>query len=103
MTLLHHAEHLAPIPDKRVARMELPLPVGGGARWTTIEEYDTSRGVADWPDRFFAAIVDAFVAQGRARRGPLGGATALLLDAASLVDHAVAVMVETAGARQALK
>jgi aminoglycoside 3-N-acetyltransferase len=29
MTLLHHAEHLARIPGKRIRRYEVPLATGG--------------------------------------------------------------------------
>jgi hypothetical protein len=52
--------------------------------------------------RFFAEIVDDFVAKtmdtGRCRRGPIGNAGSVLLDAAGLVDHAIPVMIRQAHA-----
>lgn len=46
MTLLHHAEHLARLPDKHIDRKELPLPVSGGVAWRMVEEFETGEPVA---------------------------------------------------------
>ena len=94
VTLLHYAEHLAPIPDKRILRLKVPI-VGKG--WVDIEEYDTtSRGIVDWPDRFFASIIDSFRSTGQVRTGRLGQADVSLFDAQALVEHAIPTMVRTA-------
>ena len=37
ITLLHHAEHLARIPGKRVKRYEAPILIGGKAAWFTAD------------------------------------------------------------------
>ena len=51
MTLLHHAEHLARVPGKRVRRVEVPLATTQGVRWHMVEESDTSEPiVAGLPD-----------------------------------------------------
>ena len=42
MTLLHHAEHLADLPGKRVVRYEVPFATPGGTLWRTVEEFDTA-------------------------------------------------------------
>ena len=42
MTLLHHAEHLADMPGKRVIRYEVPFAAGGGVEWRMCEEFDTA-------------------------------------------------------------
>jgi len=57
---------------------------------------DSNQAHANWPDRFFAAIVDRFVAErawiGEAATGRVGGADCVLLDAAALVAFAVPIM-----------
>jgi aminoglycoside 3-N-acetyltransferase len=97
-TLLHYAEAVAPIEDKRIVRTLVPLLRGGERVWVKVEEFDSSAGIKDWPERFFASIVTAFVAQGQARSGAVGGAQSLLKRGRELVEFAVPMMVETARA-----
>jgi aminoglycoside 3-N-acetyltransferase len=104
VTLLHLAEHIADFDDKRIARYKVPIVRDGTRAWLDCEEFDTSeRGAhASWPKRFFAEIVDDFLAKnmdtGRCRRGPIGNADSILLDAAALVDHAIPLMIRQAHA-----
>ena len=94
MTLLHHAEHLADLPAKRVIRYEVPLATAEGTRWRFAEEYDTSRPVTPALDALdddpFALIVAAFLAEGRGTVGTVGHAPATLVEAAPMVAFAVA-------------
>jgi aminoglycoside 3-N-acetyltransferase len=93
MTLLHHAEHLARVPGKRVVRVEVPLADDRrGVRWQWIEEYDTEHPVLDGlPEDCFSTIVDQFVAEDPgARTGLIGEAESLCVPAAAVVQHAVA-------------
>ena len=90
VTLLHYAEHLAGIPNKRVVRCSVQTSAG-----TTldIEEFDTSEGVVPaMPEDYFDEVVRAFVAAGHARTGRVGGATSQLLSARQLVSFAVEKM-----------
>jgi len=96
VTLLHYAETIAPVADKRTARYRAPLLEDGRRVWREVVEHDTSEGVRPWPDRYFATIVEAFLAGGQGARGRVGGAESLLLDAAPLVAFAVARMVRDA-------
>ena len=91
MTLLHHAEHLADLPGKRVLRYEVPLLDDGGRTvWRWIEEFDTSRPVVDGlAEDYFAEVVEAFLATGAGRRGTVGRADSVLVDAAEVVASAV--------------
>ncbi len=90
MTLLHHAEHLARIPGKRLRRYEVPLKTPAGVEWRMIEEFDTSDPVVPGlADDYFAEIVRAFVATGRGTQGPVGKAPSLLVDAAEICAFAV--------------
>lgn len=95
VTLLHYAEHLAPIDNKRLLRLKVPI---AGKGWVEIEEYDTtSKGIVDWPDRFFATIVDDFLTKEGIATGRLGRAETVLFSAQALVDHALPLMVSEAG------
>lgn len=71
MTLLHHAEHLARIPGKRVIRYEVPFASGGGGvDWRMVEEFDTADPVvAGLDDDYFATVATAFSPPSLARRG----------------------------------
>lgn len=90
MTLLHHAEHLARIPNKLVRRIEVPFADAGQVRWRFIEEFETAepvvRGLAD---DYFARIVEGFLETGRGSRGLIGHANSVLVDAAPIVAFAV--------------
>ncbi|MBX3184636.1 MAG: AAC(3) family N-acetyltransferase [Polyangiaceae bacterium] len=89
VTLLHHAEHLARLPNKRIVRYA--ARIGGVTR--TIEEYDTSDGVvASMPELYFDATVRAFVATGQCASGKVGGAVSHLIPARPLTDFAVAAL-----------
>lgn len=91
MTLLHHAEHLAAVPGKRVIRYEVPFAGDGGrVDWRMVEEFDTSRAVAPGlDDDCFATIVAAFLATGQGAQGPIGAAASVLVGAAPMVAFAV--------------
>lgn len=93
VTLLHYAEHLAEVPNKRVARYRVPLVVDGQRRWCDVEELDTVEGIAPWRsgeygNDYFAALVDDYLASGRGRTGAVGAARAHLFDARDLTAFA---------------
>lgn len=95
MTLLHHAEHLARLPGKRIVRTEVPFAEAGGTVWRMVEEFDTSRPIVrGLADDYFAAIVEEFLATGQGRRGAVGDAPATLVDAAAITAFAVAWLDE---------
>lgn len=87
VTLLHSAEHLAVLPNKRVVRTVHRLD--GVDR--VIEEFDTSDGIVDGvPDRLFTTLVEGFLRQAQVAPRLVGGAQTSLLPARALVDWAVA-------------
>ncbi len=89
VTLLHHAEHLADLPNKRVVRYAVRV----GTDLLTIEELDTSEGVVDhMPELYFDRVVRAFVDGGGASVGRVGGAVSYVLPARELVAFAVEAM-----------
>ena len=98
VTFLHYVEHIADIPDKRVARFKVPLLENGHRVWRDMAEFDTSgAGVhRNWPDRFFATIVDDYLAASGNEGGKVGGATSHLMPAAGLLAFARPVMQQRA-------
>ena len=91
MTLLHHAEHLARIPGKRVKRVEVPFATETGTQWRMIEEFETGDPVVPGlADDYFAGIVKDFLASGQGRQGQVGAAASVLVEAAAITRFAVA-------------
>ena len=90
MTLLHHAEHLANIPNKRIRRYEAPMWIEGATVWRQFEEFDTGDPVVPGlDDDYFEDIVEEFLASGEGRRGLIGNAPSVLVQAAPIVRFAV--------------
>jgi aminoglycoside 3-N-acetyltransferase len=90
MTLLHHAEHLAKIPGKRLKRHLVPIRDGNETTWRDVEEFETDEPVvAGLADDYFADIVGAFLAEGRGTEGTIGNAPSVLVDAEPVVRFAV--------------
>ena len=81
LTLLHHAEHLARVPDKPVVRYRAPLGPWEG------EDY-------------FRVIAREFLASGQGGSGKVGAAQSYLFDAASLNRFAIAWLERTFGERE---
>lgn len=97
VTFLHYAEHVVDIPDKRVARFKVPVLEGGARVWRDMEEFDTSNGVhANWPDRFFARVVDDFLSASGNDGGIVGHAHSYLFRARALLEVALPVMRQVA-------
>ena len=99
VTLLHYVEHVTDFPGKRVARFQVPVVENGKRLWREMAEYDTSgAGVhPHWPDRFFAKIVDGYLAASENRGGRVGDAMSVLISARELVDFAADAMTRVAG------
>jgi len=97
VTFLHYPEHIANIPDKRIARFKVPALENGVRVWREMAEVDTSsQGAhASWPDRFFAILVDGYLAKTGNRGGHVGNAQSYLFSARGLLDHALADMEAT--------
>jgi aminoglycoside N3'-acetyltransferase len=94
VTFLHYAGHIVDIPGKGVATYKVPVEENGTRVWREMEEFDTSDAGAhpNWPARFFARIVNIYMAQTKDRGGRVGGAPSVLMDASGLLDFALRVM-----------
>lgn len=98
ITLLHHAEHLADVPGKRVLRFEVPYRAADGSTtWRMSEEYESSEAiVAGLPDDYFAEVLADFVAAGHGRQGKVGQADSLLVEAPAVTRFAIDWLERTA-------
>jgi aminoglycoside 3-N-acetyltransferase len=98
VTFLHYAEHIADIPDKRIARFKVPIAENGVRVWRDMEEVNTAGdgAHANWPDRFFARIVDSHLAASANRGGRVGSGECYLIRASDLLDFAIPVMMRVA-------
>jgi aminoglycoside 3-N-acetyltransferase len=93
VTLLHHAECLADVPEKRVARYRMPILLDGRRRWVDVEEFDTCDGIRDWDGGdYFAAIIEAYLETGHEKSGLVGTARSYLFEAQELVEFGLAWM-----------
>jgi aminoglycoside 3-N-acetyltransferase len=98
MTLLHHAEHRARLPGKRVRRVEAPFATPDGVRWRMIEEFETGAPVVPGlPDDYFASIAGAFLAAGHGAQGLVGEASSVLVEAEPICRFAVDWLERNAG------
>jgi len=91
MTLLHYAEHLARIPH-RIKRYESPLLIDGRTVWRSFEEYDTSDPPGEpgqLPIDHIGQIVEAFLKTGRGKRGTIGAAPSVLVEARQILPFAI--------------
>jgi len=98
VTFLHYAEHILDVPGLRVATFEVPVLENGQRVWKEMKEVDTSGQGAhpNWPDRFFAQIVNAYLASTSNRGGRVGHAHCFLFDAKGLLETALTEMRATA-------
>jgi aminoglycoside 3-N-acetyltransferase len=98
VTFLHYAEHIADIPDKRIARFKVPIVENGVRVWRDMAEVNTAGdgAHANWPDRFFAKIVDGHLVASSNRGGMVGDAECHLIDARDLLKFALPVMTRVA-------
>jgi aminoglycoside 3-N-acetyltransferase len=91
LTILHHAEHLARIPGKRVVRYRRRMHGRHGTEWVEFEEFDTSEPVNDrLPPDCFDRIARGFLDTGGGRSGLVGEGPSYLFPAAELVRFGIA-------------
>lgn len=85
-TVLHYAEYLAPVPDKRRVRRHYRVVGANGPETRSVECLDDEYGIVDWDgDDYFAVALTSYLTAGHGLRGRVGNADAELLDASDLV------------------
>jgi aminoglycoside 3-N-acetyltransferase len=103
ITLLHHAEAIAPVDGKRRVTYRMPvLDAEGRTTWREFNDIDSSNGAFPYEDLglgvdAFEAIARDALAAGVGAGGGVGHSTSFLFPAKGLVDFAVSWMVERFG------
>ncbi len=94
VTFLHYVEHVADIPGKRIARYCVPVSRDGRRVWLPMEEFDTSDIGAhpNWPERFFARIVDGMLDAAGNRGRRVGDGMTYVFSAQELFAFALPLM-----------
>jgi aminoglycoside N3'-acetyltransferase len=93
VTLLHYAEYLTPVPDKRRVRRHRLVTGSTGPEIRVVECLDDSEGIVDHPgEDYFSVILREYLATGRASTGTVGRATSELIDGSDIVAFAVGWM-----------
>jgi aminoglycoside 3-N-acetyltransferase len=95
ITMLHHAEELADVPNKRSVHYAAPVKTPTGIEWREIHDIDTSTGAFSYEPLVggrdaFELIAEAALAAGIGREQPIGQARSVLFPAEELVAFAVA-------------
>jgi len=90
VTLLHYAEYLAPVAEKRGTLRHRRVLGPDGPVVRTVSCLDDTAGIVEWTgEDYFAMILKAYLGAGRARAGTVGNARAELIDARDLVAFGV--------------
>ena len=97
ITLLHYAEHMAKVPNKRIVRYKMPVLQDGQRIWVEIKEFDTCRGIVADAEEYFKKIASEYLSSGKGRSGKIGAAQSYLFDAADLSKFAIEWLEKTFG------
>lgn len=90
LNILHYAEHIADVPNKRTERYRWPVLRNGRCEWIAFEQFDTSHGIVDRLDGgYFQRIVEEYLDCGSVARANVGAADSFLFDARDLADFAI--------------
>lgn len=90
VTLIHYAEYLADVPDKRRVVRHRKVSSNGAPTVRTVSCLDDSEGIVAYPgEDYFVEILLAFLETGRAACGEVGNAPSELFAALDMVDFAV--------------
>ncbi len=89
LTLLHHAEYLANVPNKKIDRYKMPLLIDGKKVWVDFEDYNTNDGIVDWPTDYFKEVANEFLMTRNITCKKVGLADSYLFDADELNRFAV--------------
>ena len=89
VSILHHAEANANVPNKRMVEYVVPILRDGARVMARVEEHDAHAGIVDWAGGdYFDALMHGALEQGFSRSSRLGDVVAYTLEARPLVRFA---------------
>jgi aminoglycoside 3-N-acetyltransferase len=88
ITLLHYAENIARVPNKKTIHYRMPILRDGKRVWVDIEEFDTN-GMLPGMKEYFEEIPREYLSSGKGSHGKVGAAQSYLIDASDLASFAV--------------
>lgn len=92
ISLLHYAEGLTDIIPKKLVHIKVPLLQDGKRVWVDVVEHNSSTGIVDWPDRYFADLIERYIQEHNVQSGKIGHAKCHVFEAPQLVQFAVKQM-----------
>lgn len=103
VTVIHYAEYLVPLANKRRVRRHHLVSSPSGPVVRAVECLDDSAGIRQYRDGvdYFDVILERYLATGRAAQGTVGSATSELIEASDIVSFAVDWMSENLDAPSA--
>lgn len=101
ITLVHHAESIAKVRQKRRVQYEMPVKVGENVRWERFDDIDTSAGAFPYEavieEDILTFLSKMLKASGLVNRGTVGRASSYLFSAPRFADYAARWMEDTFG------
>ena len=102
-TLLHFAEYLVALPEKRRVRRHRRVVRQGVISIVSVDCLDDEHGIVNYArGDYFGMLLCDYLAEGRARVGTVGGASSALLESNELLDFAVRWMANHLGQKPRL-
>ena len=89
VSLLHHAEALASVPNKKTDHYKMPVLIDGQTQWMEFEEYDTTNGIIDWPDDYFITIMNEFISTNHIEKKQVGNGPSYLFEAKPVLKFGI--------------
>jgi len=96
-TLLHYAENLAKVPNKRTVHYRAPVHFDEQRVWVEVEDFDTSRGIIANAEEYFLTIMHDYIISGKGHSGKVGAAQSYLFESDDLVRFAKQWLEKTFG------
>jgi len=103
ITLLHYAEHVCRVPNKRVVHYRMPVLHDGRKVWVEVEEFDTCGGILPGAEEYFQTIPNEYISSGKGVSDKVGNAESYLFDADDLVNFAVQWLERKYGTEKIVK
>jgi aminoglycoside 3-N-acetyltransferase len=89
ITLLHYAENLAKIPNKRIIHYKVPIKRNNRKVIIEIEDFDSTKGIVANAEEYFKKIISEYLESGKGQRGIVGAANSYLFEADDLKNYAI--------------